>query len=68
MADYCISQALESRMSEIPKTFTQEAQFDPMEHCITIARACNMHWSKHHLRPDCIAVEPPGGWHGVPNN
>lgn len=55
-------------MSEIPKTFTQEAQFDPMEHCITIARACNMHWSKHHLRPDCIAVEPPGGWHGVPNN
>ena len=55
-------------MSEIPKTFTREAQFYPMEHCITIARACNMHWSKHHLRPDCIAVEPPGGWHGVPNN
>ena len=65
---YLSGQTLESRMSEIPKTFTQEAQFDPMEHYITITRACNMHWSKHHLKPDCIAVEPPGGWHGVPNN
>ena len=43
MADYCISEALERRMSEIPKKFTQEAQFDPMEHRITITRACNMH-------------------------
>ena len=47
---------------------SQETQFDPMEHCVTIARACNKHWRKHHLKPDCIAVEPPDGWHKVRNN
>ena len=71
MEDYCTSDVklLKAGCQKFPKYFTQkEVQFDLMEHCITIARACKMHWRKHHLKPECFAVEPPGGWHGERNN
>ena len=48
--------------------FSQEAQFDPMEQCITIASVFNLDWQRHHLSADLIAVELAGGWRGARNN
>ena len=40
-----------------------QAQFNPMEQCITIASACNG-YRKKCLQPFTIASEPVRGWHG----
>ena len=38
--------------------FQQLAGFNPFEHCITIASACNRFFRKHCLTPGTIASEP----------
>ena len=43
--------------------FQQLAGFNPFEHCITIASACNRFFRKHCLTPGTIASEPLRGWH-----
>jgi len=43
--------------------FQQLAGFNPFEHCIAIAGACNRFFRKHCLTPGTIASEPLRGWH-----
>ena len=48
--------------------FEQHAGFNPFASCVTIASACNLHWRKHHLPHDTIAVKPLQGWRGAQVN
>ena len=68
--EYYISNVklLKAGCQKFREEFSQEAQFDPMEQCIMIASACKLYWQRHHLRADCIAVEPASGWRGARNN
>ena len=70
MIDYCMSDValLKSGCEAFQKEFQQQAGFNPMAHCITIASACNMYWRKNHLTPNTIAVEPLRGWRGAQVN
>ena len=42
----------------------QEAGFNPLEQCITIASTCHYFWRNHQMLPKIIAVEPVSGWGG----
>ena len=67
LQDYCQSDVLaERRVYAIPKEFHALADFNPMEHCITIASACNRYFRKKCLQPITIA-QPIRGWHANPN-
>ena len=70
MIDYCKSDValLKAGCEAFQQEFEQQAGFNPMAKCITIASACNLYWRKHHLTPDTIAVEPLGGWRGAQVN
>ena len=67
---YCNSdvQLLKQGCEAFQKEFEGEAGFNPMEHCFTIASACNLYWRKKHLTPNTIAVEPLHGWRGAQVN
>ena len=43
--------------------FQEEAGFNPMEKCVTIASACNLFWRRELVPEDTIAIEPLNGWH-----
>ena len=70
MIDYCKSDValLKAGCEAFQQEFEQQAGFNPMAKCITIASACNLYWRKHHLTPDTIAVEPLAGWRGAQVN
>ena len=70
MIEYCKSDValLKAGCEAFQQEFEQQAGFNPMAKCITIASACNLYWRKHHLTPDTIAVEPLGGWRGAQVN
>ena len=70
MMDCCKSDValLKAGCEAFQQEFEQQAGFNPMAKCITIASACNLYWRKHHLTPDTIAVEPLGGWRGAQVN
>ena len=70
MIEYCKSDValLKAACEAFQKEFQQQAGFNPMETCITIASACNKYWRKHHLQPNTIAVEPLRGWRGCNTN
>ncbi|CAH3184744.1 unnamed protein product [Porites lobata] len=70
MIDYCKSDValLKAGCEAFQEEFEQQAGFNPMAKCITIASACNLYWRKHHLTPDTIAVEPLAGWRGAQVN
>lgn len=40
----------------------QDAGFNPLTQCITIASTTHYFWRKHQMEPKTIAVEPPHGW------
>ena len=63
---YCQSDVhlLKQGCMQFQKEFEREAQFNPMEQCITIASACNRYYRKKCLQPFTIASEPVRGWHG----
>ena len=42
--------------------FKEICGFNPMEHCITIASACNVAYRKNWMPENKIAVEPVRGW------
>lgn len=43
--------------------FKDIVDFNPIEHCITIASASNVAYRKKWMPEDKIAVEPVQGWH-----
>ena len=70
MIEYCKSDValLKAGCEAFQQEFQQQAGFNPMETCITIASACNKYWRMHHLEPNTIAVEPLRGWRGAQVN
>ena len=67
---YCQSDValLKAGCKAFQQEFEEQAGFNPMTNCITIASACNLYWRKNHLTPDTIAVEPLRGWRGAQVN
>ena len=63
---YCQSDVrlLKEGCQKFQSEFWELAGFNPFEHCITIASACNRFFRKHCLTPQTIASEPVRGWHG----
>ena len=63
---YCQSDVrlLKEGCQKFQSEFWELAGFNPFEHCITIASACNRFFRKHCLTPQSIASEPVRGWHG----
>ena len=47
------------------KKFQEEAGFNPMEKCATIASACNHFWRRELVSEETIAIEPMNGWRGA---
>ena len=70
MEAYCESDVklLKAGCRKFRDEFSQKAEFDPMEKCVTIASACNRFWRKKLVSKNKIASEPPRGWHGSRSN
>ena len=70
LLDYCKSDValLKAGCQAFQREFENEAGFNPMAECYTIASACNLYWRKKHLTPKTIAVEPIHGWRGAQVN
>ena len=70
MEAYCVSDVklLKAGCMKFVEEFQEEAGFNPLIECITIASACNRYWRKKHLEPKCVAVEPINGWLGRRSN
>ncbi|XP_073233328.1 uncharacterized protein [Porites lutea] len=45
--------------------FKEEAGFNPIEKCATIASACNLFWRRDLIPEDTIVIEPLNGWCGA---
>ena len=45
--------------------FKEEAGFNPIEKCATIASACNLFWRRDLIPEDTIAIGPLNGWCGA---
>ena len=62
---YCHSDMiiLEAACLEFIQEFQEEAGFNPVEKCVTIASACNLFWRRELVPEDTIAIEPLNGWH-----
>lgn len=65
--EYCESDVLllKAGCQAFQRQFEDQASFNPMARCMTIASACHLYWRMHHLPPDLIAVEPLRGWRGA---
>ncbi|XP_073254414.1 uncharacterized protein [Porites lutea] len=65
LLSYCQSDVrlLKEGCTKFAAEFEQLAGFNPFEHCVTIASACNRFFRKHCLTPQTIASEPIRGWH-----
>lgn len=70
MKTYCESDVklLKAGCEAFVVDFKKEADFNPLEKCITIASACNRYWRKKHLKASTVAVQPPRGWMGAQTN
>lgn len=70
LLDYCKSDValLKAGCQTFQREFENEAGFNPMVECYTIAGACNLFWRKNHLPANTIAVEPLRGWRGAQVN
>lgn len=53
-----------ARFNFIQEFKDDEAGFNPMEKCATIASACNLLWRRNLIREDTIAIEHLNGWCG----
>lgn len=63
---YCHSDVmvLKAACFNFIQEFKDEAGFNPMEKCATIASACNLFWRRDLIPDDTIAIEPLNGWRG----
>ena len=63
---YCHSDVtvLKAACFEFIQEFKDEAGFNPIEKCATIASACNLFWRQDLIPWDTIAIEPLNGWRG----
>ncbi len=70
MEAYCVSDVklLKAGCLKFVEEFQEEAGFNPLVKCITIASACNRYWRKKHIEPQSVAVEPINGWLGRKTN
>ena len=68
--EYCKSdvQLLREGCLEFAQDTKQEAGFNPLTQCITIAASCHYFWRNFQMRPKTIAVEPVHGWGGMKVN
>ena len=64
MARYCKSDVklLKAGCRKFVSEFKEQADFDPLEKCLTIASACNRYWRKVQLIPKSVALQPFNGW------
>ena len=67
LISYCKSDVrlLKQGCEAFQREFANEAGFNAMVECFTIASACNLYWRKNHLPANTIAVEPLRGWRGA---
>ena len=70
LTKYCHSDVmvLKTACEKFIAEFKEEAGFNPMEKCATIASACNLFWRRELVPKDTIAIEPTGGWRGAQMN
>ena len=70
MLDYCKSdvQLLREGCLKFAQDTKNEAGFNPLTQCITIASTCHYFWRNHQMQPKTIAVEPVQGWGGLKVN
>lgn len=66
MIEYCKDDVniLRQGCLKFAKDTIQEAGFNPLTQCITIASTCHYFWRNHQMLPKTIAVEPIHGWGG----
>ena len=70
MLEYCKSdvQLLREGCLTFAQDTMQEAGFNPLIQCITIASTCHYFWRNYQTQPKTIAVEPVHGWEGLKVN
>ena len=70
MLEYCKSdvQLLREGCLKFAQDTQNEAGFNPLTQCITIASTCHYFWRNHQMEPNTIAVEPVQGWGGLKVN
>ena len=70
MLEYCKSdvQLLPEGCLKFAQDTMQEAGFNPLRQCITIASTCHYFWRNFQMQPKTIAVEPVHGWGGLKVN
>ena len=66
MLSYCKSdvQLLREGCLNFAQDTKNEAGFNPLTQCITIASTCHYFWHNYQMQPKTIAVEPVNGWSG----
>ena len=66
MLSYCKSdvQLLREGCLKFAQDTKNEAGFNPLTQCITIASTCHYFWHNYQMQPKTIAVEPVNGWSG----
>ena len=70
MLEYCKSdvQLLREGCLMFAQDTMQEAGFNPLGQCITIASTCHYFWRNFQIKPKAIAIEPVHGWGGMKVN
>jgi len=70
MLEYCKSdvQLLKEGCLKFAEDTQQDAGFNPLTQCITIASTCHYYWRNYLMKAKSIAVEPPHGWGGLKTN
>ena len=70
MLSYCRSDVniLREGCLKFAQDTLQEAGFNPLTQCITIASTCHYFWRNHQMTPKTLAVEPIHGWGGLKIN
>ena len=66
MESYCVSDVklLKAGCEKFVEEFEDEADFNPLVKCVTIASACNRYWRKKHVPRREVALQPVNGWRG----
>ena len=70
MLEYCKSDVklMKEGCLKFAEDTTQDAGFNPLTQCITIASTTHYFWRNHQMEPKTIAVKPPHRWGGIKTN
>ena len=62
--EYCESDVVILRQADMKlrELFIRETGVDPLVQSTTIASACNLVYRRNFLKPDTLALIPPGGY------